>query len=92
MGHVTKPIARPGPIQPTLKTPEKKNSTLSIPSSSASKKEKTAFKKHLLEALSSLGSDTEEEEEEAVSSQVNCYAIQMAQNPEDNEDFDFDSP
>ena len=90
LGYVSKPIAKTGPSQPPLKTPEKKTSQLSTPSSSASKQEKLKYKKQLLEALSSLGSDSDEEE--AVSSQINCYALQMAQDPAENEDFGFDSP
>nr|KYP75455.1 polyprotein [Cajanus cajan] len=50
----------------------------------SSKEEKSLLKKKLLEALSSLGSDSEEEEEVE-----DCYAIQMAQNPEEDEELDF---
>ena len=71
-----------------MKTPEQKQKTLNIPSSNSSKKEKEKFKKSLLEALSSLGSDSEEE---AASAQEDCYAIQMAQNPEEDEEIDLDS-
>ena len=88
LGHISRPI--PNKNQPTMKTPEQKQKTLNIPSSSSSKEEKVKFKKSFLEALSTLGSDSEEEE--AASAQEDCYAIQMAQNPAEDEDFGFDSP
>ena len=87
LGHVSRPI--PNRNQPTMKTPEQKQKTLNIPSSSSSREEKVKFKKSLLEALSTLGSDSEEEE--AASAQEDCYAIQMAQNPIEDEEFDLDS-
>nr|KYP44595.1 polyprotein [Cajanus cajan] len=70
-------------VQPKLKIGESLTSE-NLEKISSSKEEKTLLKKKLMEALSSLGSDSEDEEEVE-----DCYAIQMAQKPEEDEEIDF---